>query len=404
MAYDVVPIVLETPAMQYRYKVLFVLSNSVVGGTETFCFSTVPCLRALSIDARIGNLWMGSELGKLDKDVNIPYLEFKTTGRLITFRGLWQLVKLCRREQFDIIYGFGLRVSLVLRFISFLINRPILVIGVRNTDTWRRWYHIWADRLSQGLIRCFVCNSQALLEIRHSREGTGLHKLCVIVNGIDVEYFSPNKEIWPSRAELGLPNGRLLITVAHIRDTKAHTFYLDAFVRAIEMGLPEDVKCLWLGEGPLKQELMQKAERLGIADRIIWGGKPMDVRPYLVNADAFVLSSKAEGMPRALMEAMAMELPALCTNVGGVAEVLRDGIDGMIVQYGDVEAMGKGLIKLTTEWMQSNRDCSARQRICDCFAVEDIALQHVELFDQLLKRRDHKHTGFGVCKNSESEC
>lgn len=356
----------------------------MVGGTETFSLALVPRLRKLGIDARIVNLWAGSKLAKLATDIGISYLELNTSGRLFTIRGLWQLVRLCRRERFDIIYGFGLRVSLILRLIYLLIRRPILVIGLRNVDTWRRWYHVWPDRLTQALVRCFVSNSQRLLEGRHARERTSLKKLRVILNGIDAEFFSPDSQVWPSRAELGLPQGRLLITVANIRHTKAHTFYLDALVRAIELGLPEDVKCLWLGKGPLEEELQLKAERLGIADRIIWGGKPTDVRPYLANADAFVLSSKEEGMPRALMEGMAMGLPALCTDVGGNNELVRHGIDGLIVPYGDVEAMAKALVTLTTEWIGTNRHFSTRQRIRDHFTVEAIARQHAELFDQLL--------------------
>lgn len=368
--------------MEYRYKVLFLLSNPLVGGTETFTFSVVSGLHTLSIDARIGNLWAGSKLAKLAEDVGIPYFEFNSAGRVIRLRGIWELVKLLRGEKFDIVYGFGLRVSLLMRLIYFLACRPILIVGIRNVDTWRRWYHIWPDRATEGLIRSFVCNSQKLVDIRRSIWRTNPKRLCVIVNGIDVEYFSPDAKVWPCRDELGLPGGGLLITVANIRHTKGHSFYLDALVRAIEIGLPKDVKCLWLGEGPLKKDLVQKAKRLGVADRIIWGGNAMDVRPYLANADAFVLSSKEEGMPRALMEAMSMSIPCVATNVGGIPEVIEQDVSGLMSDFGDIEKFADNIIRLLACGdLRKKMGASARKRIVEHFNIEVVARKYLKLFE-----------------------
>ena len=104
-----------------------------------------------------------------------------------------------------------------------------------------------------------------------------------------------------------------------------------------------DLCFLWLGDhGEAWETLRGRMAAAGLADRVMAPGQIADVRPYLAASDLFVLPSQSEGMPRALMEAMAMGLPAIATNVGGVPDVLRHGRDGVLVPHGDSDAIGRG--------------------------------------------------------------
>jgi glycosyltransferase involved in cell wall biosynthesis len=239
----------------------------------------------------------------------------------------------------------------------------------------------------------FVCNSRRLVAIKGRRERCPKNKLCVIYNGIDAQYFCPDAEQWPSREELGLPAGNLFATVANFRHTKGYGFYLHAIAKAMELGLSDHARFCWIGAGPLRDSLVQKARLLGVEHRILLPGAVVVVRPYLANADSFVLSSREEGMPRAMMEGMAMGLPVLCTDVGGNAEVVRAGIDGLVVPYGAVQRMAEGLIKFEREWMHADVRSVVRQRILDSFRLEHIASEHRQLFDSLLVARENRaHT------------
>ncbi len=371
--------------MNYKYKVLFLLSNPVIGGTETFIMSIVPLLRLNGIDARVANVWPDSVMEKSCNDNNISFKSFEAQRYKIPLKSILHLVLFLRREKFDIIYVLGLRMNLLLRFIWLFVPSCKMISGVRNVDTWRKWYHIGLDRITQRLVDCTVCNSYKLLEIKSDREKTPESRLSVIYNGIDTEYFSKNVQQWPTRSVLGLPENRFFVSVANIRHTKGHAFYLDAIYKAVKSGLPVNIKFLWIGKGPLEARLKEYAEKLDLSDRIIWAGKQEDVRPYLFHSEAFVLSSKEEGMPRAMIEAMSMELPVLCTDVGGNSEVVRNGIDGIVVKYGDVDQMANALMELSSaKWLNTDIGNNNRKRVLEEFALATMVNEHIKLFDNLV--------------------
>ncbi len=368
----------------FKYKVLFLLSNPAIGGTETFTLALVPMLREQDIDARIVNMWADSKMEKIAKEDCIPFSSFSSRSRYLSLKNCAEILKYLRRERFDFIYVFGLRMNLFSRLIYPFIKGTRLISGVRNVDTWRNIWHIWADRLTQKILSYTVCNSKVLLENKCRREKISRHKLGVIYNGINTLHFSPDAEDWPDRKSLGLPEGRIFVTVANLRYTKGHDFYIDSIEQAITLGLPEDVSFLWIGTGPLMNELKETIQKMNLSERIIFAGSQFDVRPFLVNSDAFVLASKEEGMPRAMLEAMAMGLPVLCTDVGGNAEIVRDQIEGIVVQYKDVEAMARALVELSSDrWMNASNRTISRDRILSFFKLEMMVDHHVKLFDRL---------------------
>jgi glycosyltransferase involved in cell wall biosynthesis len=168
-------------------------------------------------------------------------------------------------------------------------------------------------------------------------------RLMVIPNGVDLQRFSPVTQA--SRELLGLPRqGRLVGTVARLEPVKDHATLLVAFRELCER--EPEAWLILVGEGSLRQALEMRARELGIAARVTFLGARADVPDLLPHLEVFVLSSVNEGVPLAILEAMACARPVVATAVGGVASIVRDQLTGLTVPRADPEALSAAVLAL----------------------------------------------------------
>ena len=147
------------------------------------------------------------------------------------------------------------------------------------------------------------------------------------------------------RAELGIPEHAPVVgNVANFKAAKDHPTLLQAAARVRER-VPE-VRFLLIGQGPLEPETRRLAADLGLDGTVVFTGFRTDAHRLLAALDVFTLSSTYEGLPIALIEAMALGRPAVVTRVGGVPEVLHDGAQGLLVPPRDPAALADGLLRL----------------------------------------------------------
>jgi len=370
-------------------RVLFVLSNPGVGGTETFLLAVGPYLGRGGCRVDIVNLWPGGLMKQAALDSGLGYMEPGPWSRRIPLAGAASVLRAVRRNRCDVVMGFGLRVSLLLRGLKPLLGRRPVLAGLRGLDEWRRWYHTWADRLTECGCDLFVGNSRAVVRRRMEREKTPERKLTVILNGVDCDYFDRSAVPHASRDAFGLPADKVLVTtVGNLRRQKGHDFLLD--VLAARRDELAGVHCAWAGRGSLREPLEQKAAQLGLVGTITFLGHVDDVRALLACTDILVMPSREEGMPRCVLEAMAMGVPCVATDVGGTAEVIVDGESGLVADFGDVQGFGGHLVRLVgDEALRRTLGDAARRRVVGRFGMERIAQQYLKLFDLVLKgRRD----------------
>src|SRR6201999_1600549 len=139
-------------------------------------------------------------------------------------------------------------------------------------------------------------------------------------NGVSVTKFAPsasNKQML--RAKLGISSDEfLLVCAARLSEVKRVDILLEAMSRVIRDGIR--CKCVIVGDGPLRKELSKEADALGLAGHVLFEGFQHDVRPYLQASSAFILTSRIDGFPISILEALACGLPCIVTDVGGNAE------------------------------------------------------------------------------------
>jgi glycosyltransferase involved in cell wall biosynthesis len=183
--------------------------------------------------------------------------------------------------------------------------------------------------------------------------------------------FTPSKEnglIHRSRLALG-EEEFVLVCAARLSEAKGIDILLQAVSGVVRRGV--QCTCIVVGDGPLRDKLLKQVDDLKLASHVRFVGFQKDVRPYLQCASAFILTSHLEGLPLAVLEAMACGVPCIVTNVGGSAEAVKQGINGLVIEPGSVEEAEKAIVHLATH----EQECiemakNARRRACESFDIE----------------------------------
>jgi glycosyltransferase involved in cell wall biosynthesis len=210
-------------------------------------------------------------------------------------------------------------------------------------------------------------------------------RLLVIANGVDTGRFSDRSSRDIVRAGLGVaPDGLVLIVVAKLYRQKGHSVLLEALASA---ELPTNAQILLVGDGPERARLESEAGRLGLGRVLFLGNRP-DIPQLLAASDLFVLPSLWEGLPIALLEAMAAGLPVVATDVAGSRQVITDGQDGMLVKPGDPEPLRWAILSLISDAAKRTRlGQAAKRRVETEFSASAQAAHHARAYTAALKRR-----------------
>ncbi|MCI0342733.1 MAG: glycosyltransferase [Planctomycetales bacterium] len=206
-------------------------------------------------------------------------------------------------------------------------------------------------RVLRGLFDAVITVSEALRREAIERLGCDPARVFHVVNGVDLAPFGslPTRDF--ARGLLGLGGGEIAIGmvsrfVAHGSVMKGHPEMVRAFARVA--GTEPAARLVLVGDGPSRPEIAALARELGVADRVRFLGQRDDVPRLLPAFSVVALPSRGEGLPRALVEAMAAGVPVVGADVGGIPELLRGGA-GLTHAPGDTEALAAALLRVLRE-------------------------------------------------------
>lgn len=309
-------------------------------------------------------------------------------------RCILRLRRLLRREQIEVLQTFLFHANMVGRLAAALARTPVSIGAVRTAEP--RHSHTLVDGLTFGLVRGEICVSEAVRQFQVQRAGLPPQRLFVIPNGVDPGEFPVPAAPFAcgaedslerrraARTELGLPpEDPVFAFVGRLCEAKALPDLVSAF-RAVLRQRGQTVLAL-AGDGPLAPALRRTAARRQWAGRVRLLGWLDDPRQLYAAADCFVLSSRTEGMPGVVLEAMASGLPVVCTNAPGCAETVTDGEAGLVVRRGDVRALSAAMLTMlenTGRAAQMGR--RGRQRALGQFDLRDMVRLYEGLYSELL--------------------
>lgn len=232
--------------------------------------------------------------------------------------------------------------------------------------------------LIKRLDRFVVVSQQMRQELLET--GFDASRILVIHNGVDTQVFSP------SHPATELAPGGTVVTVARLSQEKGCHVLLEAW-RQVRDALPES-RLVIVGDGPQRTALQQQATRLGLNGAVTFAGEVADVRGHLQTCGVFVLPSLSEGMPNALLQAMAMGLPCLATRVGGVEELVQDRVNGRLTEPGNPAALAQLLQELLTDGDQAARlGQAARRTVESRFTIEQMIDGYLRVYGELTKEQ-----------------
>jgi glycosyltransferase involved in cell wall biosynthesis len=216
-----------------------------------------------------------------------------------------------------------------------------------------------------------ICVSNAVRDALVGSFGFPARKTITVRNGVSTVTFSPSQANGAAvRARLGIgPEEFLLVCAARLVEAKGIDVLIHAVSRVLRQGVP--CKCIIVGDGILKDRLIELVNSLGLSDYIFFEGFQKDVRPYLQAASAFILTSHLEGLPLSVLEAMACGLPCIVTDVGGSAEIVKHQDVGLVIPDGSVDSAEDAILYLAAhpdERAQMAR--KSRETVCQVFDIE----------------------------------
>lgn len=245
-----------------------------------------------------------------------------------------------------------------------------------NLATWRLQAHVVA--VSGEVERSIRRHAGTAVPVR------------VVLNGVDVERFDRERvggdEV---RRRFGIPPGAPVVgSVAVFRAQKRLGDWL-LMAHEVHRSHPA-AHFLLVGDGPLRGELEALRVRLGLERVVHFAGLQEDVRPYLAAVDVYAMSSRFEGLPVALLEAMSMRCAVVATAVGGIPEVIRDGDNGTLVEAGSPALLARGVeTLLASPEGLAERGCAARDEVVRRFSMRRMTRELEAIYTQVARARTH---------------
>ena len=250
--------------------------------------------------------------------------------------------------------------------------RKPLIITARGSDLnllpqfrYPRALIRWAARQAQVLVTVSSALKDRLVGL-----GVEQSRIRVLRNGVDCEVFRPmDRNV--ARERLGIRSQTVIASVGNLVPEKGHELAIDAVAT-----IPGAV-LLIVGEGPQRRRLADRAVERGISDRVRFESvRPQSELAVLYSAaDALILASSREGWPNVLLEAMACGTPVVAADVGGVAEIVRDPVAGVVIGERTAEAFAVGLRQIFAD----PPDREALARYVHQFSWEETALGYLDM-------------------------
>jgi len=364
-------------------RVALVTNGLTRAGAETQLVRLASALRAHGDDVAfvsiLGTEAFGDELTAL----GIPVLQLSLRPRMRGLSAILAAARVLRNWRPDVVISFVYQANVVGRLGGRLAGVPVIISSVRNEHFGGRKRELLM-RATDRMSTLTTTNSSLAAERLVQRGIVPRHRLVVIPNSIDITPFTAaQSDRVATRSALGIVDDRFVwLAAGRLEPQKDYPTLLAAFARCtgagtplrgplgpgtplrgpLGPGTPLEPLLLIAGQGRLRDDLERLATGLALGDSVQFLGVRTDV-PNLVSAcDGVVLSSRWEGLPNVVMEAMAGGRPVVATRAGGAPELVEDGATGRLVVAGAPGPLAEAMVEVMSASSSRRRAMGARGR------------------------------------------
>ncbi|MCC6904770.1 MAG: glycosyltransferase family 4 protein [Anaerolineae bacterium] len=375
-------------------RVLYLIDGLGMGGAERLLVPILQYMDRTHFDVRVCTLQTkdGNPLAEDIRKLGVR-VDFLPVHHLRDLSNLPRVVAYLKQEKIDLLHT-QLEFANVLGGLAAAWLRIPVVTTLHNLydplwgarSLWRHWV-MW------GVLRYFFQRVIAVSEptrLHHIDMGKlPPRKVITLYNGIDLSPYRAldGSERGAVRAALSIPpDAPLLLTVAVLRPQKGIQYLIQA-MPTILRAVPE-ARYLIVGGGDHDAILRDVAEQAGVADRVVFAGTRRDIPAVMSACDAFVLPTMGEALPTVLAEAMAASRPIIASAVGGVPEMIEDGINGVLLPPAEPDALAEACIRLLQDPLYARRLGEAGKRVVEeKFSIQQQVAQLGELYETLIAER-----------------
>jgi glycosyltransferase involved in cell wall biosynthesis len=374
------------------YRTAYVIGALGKGGAEYQLYELLRLLDRTRFAPRVFSLAPGGYWAEPIRGLGITVEELARGGSADVAR-LGRLRAALRAFAPDLLHTVMWSGNSYGRLAALGLGIPAVIAAERNVIRRPRW-QVLIERLLDRMTDGYVVNSEAIAVELSERGGLARRKITVVPNGIDLGALPPlTIDRHAARRVAGFdPARRLVAQVGRLTAQKDYPTFLRAAVR-IAARHP-DVDFLVVGSGELQVELERLAAALGLGTRVRFTGLRHDVPALLGGVDVLTLTSRYEGLPNVVIEAMAAGAVVVATDVGGCRDVVVDGITGALVPPAEPEAVSAAVVGILEDAARAERLAqAARARIEEHFTIERMAAHTIEVYLAVLRGRSPRGTG-----------
>lgn len=300
------------------------------------------------------------------RQAGIAVVQLNRRGHM-DWRRLAELARVFRAIRPHVVYSFHFDANAYARLAGLLAGVPILVSGERTVYLSRSMGIL--ERVLMRFTECVICNAEAIRRDLVDRIKLPEHKVITVLNAVVIPGQSGPLERRAARQLIGAGEDEIVVgTIGALAERKN----LAVLVRAASYCTEAmRLRFVIVGGGPDEQALRASIQEHGMEDRFKLLGEREEAWKLLPGFDMFVLTSRSEGMPNALMEAMAAGRPCVCTDVGGCRELLEHGKTGYLVTPGGAREVADRIVELSRDpALRASMGRAGRERIAVGYSVE----------------------------------
>lgn len=368
--------------MLEKPSILVLVTTLKCGGCEKNVYEFVTRIDPARYDVCVVSV-LGADgyYGALlsDAGVSVEYLAMRGWWDISVFHKLGAIIK---RRKVQIIHSFLFHANIIARITAKIFRVPVNIASIRTMEQGTPW-HLAVDRLTKRAVSYELTNSERVREFTIAKTGSNAARIQTIYNGVTVPEDVDSSVRGELRKRFGIePDSIVIGAVGSLEFVKDHALLVS--VAAELCHTDERIQFVIIGEGSERDALTQLIKQYGLTGKCLLLGFHAKAQALMPLFDVCVLTSRWEGFPNVLLEAMSVKVPVVACDVGGVCELVKDSQTGALVTKRTAQAYARRIEEFINDKEQTSRCIDeAYAMINEKFTIERMVEETTQVYDML---------------------